>query len=213
MKIYDVINIAITATLSLFFCIPSKAAVTTLNFDDIPLSNATYSYLTTYQNMSFSGFYAINGKWIDDQSSYYAGAVSKKNSIFNNHWAPAYFENENEFNFISSYITKAFPSTEGIFTFDGYNGSNITYSHTFSSLSGTPLYHEFQWFNITKVVLNTGSSVGQGNIIVMDNILLENVRKSNIIEPINPDPLIPEPSSTVIFLLAGSIVLGRRRRF
>ena len=141
------------------------ASAKVITFDDISIPGGNNIQISNgYQGLNWDNFYVLNST--NDStiinSGYHAGAVSGNNVGFNAYSNPASFSSDTEFNFISSYVTRAW--SNGTTHFAGYNGDALLYSADISSTTTTPTFATFNWNGITKVVISSNSHSALDNI-------------------------------------------------
>lgn len=142
------------------------ASAKVITFDDISIPGGDYLQISNgYEGLNWDNFYVLdstNSSYIN--SGYHAGAVSGNNVGFNGYSNQAAFYSDTAFDFISTYVTRAW--SNGTTHFAGYNGDNLLYSADISSITTTPTFATFNWSGITKVVISSDSHSALDNINV-----------------------------------------------
>lgn len=142
----------------------ADAAAQVITFDDlVPSANGLF-VTNGYANLNWSNFGYVTPTQSASliNSGYAAGTISGANVGFNAYSNPASFSSDTAFNFISTYVTRAW--SNGTTHFAGYNGDALLYSADISSTTTTPTFATFNWNGITKVVISSNSHSALDNI-------------------------------------------------
>lgn len=189
----------------------SNANADLITFDEFnPEGEILYG---EYFGFSWSGFVAIGSIGYSELigTGYDFGAVTKPNVAFNGAGYPAsfYTDKYHPFELDSMYVTKA--GHDGWTHFDGYADDVLIYSLDVFATTRTPVLVNFNWTNLSKVVMSDGDHTWQTAI---DNISFTMLPEIPVPDP-TPVPVpVPEPE-TYAMLLAGIGLLGfmaRRRK-
>ena len=142
----------------------ADASAQVITFDDLVATPDGALVTNGYANLNWSNFYyvtpTLSASLID--SGYVAGTVSGSNVGLNAYSRQASFSSDTAFNFISTYVTRAWAN--GTTHFAGYNGDNLLYSADISATTTTPTLATFNWSGITQVVITSDSHSALDNI-------------------------------------------------
>lgn len=161
-----------TAKLTIIF------SFTLITFDDLPDSTGNFGLAmpASYDSLNWSGFYVLDGvNYIGNPSGYQAGVVSQSNVV----WSAGSIgriTNNTPFNFLSAYLTAAWYDNLQL-QVEGFAGSVLTYSNTYTLSATTPALINFNYAGVTEVYFNSfggtqhvAYSNGSGEHFAMDNV-------------------------------------------
>jgi len=186
---------------------PSRVNASLFSFDDLPDSFPGYAIPNGYGGLNWDNFYELDGANINAYygiaaSGYANGVVSPNNVAFNYYGSTAVTSSSSTFSLVSGYFTGAFNNGLTL-SVQGYNGSSLIYSQSYTLNAIASQFITFNMNNITEADFssyggyNAGLSYGSGTQFVMDNLTVV---------------LVPEPPALALASLSGLMLLFSRLR-
>jgi len=188
------------ATLALFLAgavfVSGQSSTITITFEDA-FQQASYA---DYDGLQWSNviFTSIVG---EPASGYLNAAVSGTNVAFNGYGAPAIIRSTNAFDFDSVYLTAAWRNDLQV-DIQGFSGQNLVYNETNSVNSSGPTLINFNYMDITEVVISTSGGVNPGYAADGTQVIMDNLTVTEV----------PEPAAVSCAVLGSALFLRFRKK-